>query len=204
MVKSFTLQGTTVVLRPLSVADADALALAAPQSRENYPFSFIPQGIVGAKEYIKKALDDREAGRRLPFTIVWHSNVVGSTSFMDLQTWGWPGNSTLQRADIPDVIEIGATWLAESAQRTRCNTEAKYLLLTHAFESWAVHRVCFRTDERNQRSRRAIERLGARFEGIRRADMPGADGTVRNSAYYSIIRAEWPEIKRQLAARLSG
>ncbi len=84
------------------------------------------------------------------------------------------------------MVEIGSTWLAVSAQRTWCNTEAKYLLLSHALDVWKVHRVALKTDERNARSRRAIERLGARFEGVRRADMPGQDGSVRSSAYYSI------------------
>jgi len=72
-------------------------------------------------------------------------------------------------------------------------------MLTHAFERWQVHAVSFKTDERNVRSRRAIERLGARFDGVRRADMPGADGTVRNSAHYSIVAVEWPAIRARLA-----
>ncbi len=104
----------------------------------------------------------------------------------------------MQRVDRPDAVEIGSTWLAASAQRTRCNTECKYLLLAHAFDTWAVHRVFLKTDERNERSRRAIERLGAIFEGIRRSDMPAQDGTVRNSACYSIVRAEWPGVKSRL------
>ena len=95
-------------------------------------------------------------------------------------------------------MDIGATWLAASAQRTRCNTEAKLLMLTHAFDVWRVHRVALKTDERNAASRRAIERLGARFEGVRRADMPGQDGSVRHSAYYSIVLAEWPAVRRRL------
>ena len=77
-------------------------------------------------------------------------------------------------------------------------------MLSHAFERWEVHSVTLKTDERNQRSRRAIERLGAQLDGIRRADMPGADGTVRSSAYYSIVAAEWPAVKERLARRLAG
>ena len=96
------------------------------------------------------------------------------------------------------------TWLAASAQRTRCNTEAKLLMLAHAFERWQVHSVSLKTDERNARSRRAIERLGARFDGLRRADMPGADGTVRTSAYYSILAAEWPVVCEGLRGNLRG
>jgi RimJ/RimL family protein N-acetyltransferase len=124
--------------------------------------------------------------------------VVGSTSFIEPRVWDWPPGSALQRSDRPDVVEIGSTWLAASAQRTRCNTEAKLLMLAHAFERWQVHAVSFKTDERNARSRRAIERLGARFDGVRRADMPGADGTVRNSAHYSIVAAEWPAVRARL------
>jgi RimJ/RimL family protein N-acetyltransferase len=96
-----------------------------------------------------------------------------------------------------------SAWLAASAQRTRCNTEAKSLLFTYAFEVWNVYRVSLRTDERNARSRRAIERLGARFEGIRRADMPGQDDVVRNSAFYSIVRDEWSEVRARLRESLA-
>jgi len=102
------------------------------------------------------------------------------------------------------VVEIGATWLAASAQRTRCNTEAKILMLAQAFDVWQVHRVSLKTDARNAKSRRAIERLGALFEGVRRADMPGSDGSVRDSAYYSIVRAEWPDVRKRLDATLTG
>jgi RimJ/RimL family protein N-acetyltransferase len=93
--------------------------------------------------------------------------------------------------------------LAASAQRTRCNTETKYLLLRHAFEVWDVHRVAFRTDVRNEMSRVAIERLGAKLEGIRRADKPGRDGTVRDSIFFSIVRGEWPAVRAALERRLA-
>jgi hypothetical protein len=84
-----------------------------------------------------------------------------------------------------------------------CNTEAKFLMLSHAFEKWEVHRVSLRTDVRNERSRNAILRLGAKFEGIRRADKPATDGTVRDSAMYSIIAAEWPEVRERLIGFLA-
>ena len=100
-------------------------------------------------------------------------------------------------------MEIGATWLAASAQRTRCNTEAKYLLLSHAFDVWRVHRVTLKTDARNAQSRRGIERIGAVFEGVRRAHMPAQDGSIRDSAYYSIVRAEWPAVRKALEAALA-
>ena len=94
---------------------------------------------------------------------------------------------------MPDVVDIGFTWLAGSAQRTPVNTEAKLLMMTHAFEVWEVHRVALQTDVRNKRSWAAIERIGGQLDGIMRADRPGADDTVRTSARFSIVAEEWPE-----------
>ena len=203
LIEAPTLCGDTVTLRPLSLADADALAAAASESRQSYQFTRVPDGADEARRYIELALADRDAGHRLPFVILWRDRVAGSTSYLDVQRWRWPAGSPHQRTDRPDSLEIGSTWLAASAQRTRCNTEAKYLLLSHAFDVWDVHRVCLKTDERNAQSRRAIERLGARFEGLRRADMPAQDGSVRTSAYYSIVRAEWPDVRKNLEDALA-
>jgi RimJ/RimL family protein N-acetyltransferase len=197
------LAGTTVTLRPLAISDAAALATAAAESRQHYVYTRVPDGVTEAESYIAAALRDRADGRRMPFATLWHDQVVGSTSYLDIQQWRWPAGSPLQRTDRPDAVEIGSTWLSQSAQRTRCNTEAKYLMLAHAFDVWEVHRVALKTDERNERSRRAIERLGARFDGVRRADMPGQDGSVRNSAYYSIVRAEWPAVRARLEEALA-
>jgi RimJ/RimL family protein N-acetyltransferase len=202
-VQPLVLRGPTVTLRPLSMADAAALVVAASESRDQYDYTRVPDGIEDAQRYIETALADGEAGRRMPLAIVWHERVVGSTSYLDLQHWRWPSRPPRQRAAEPDAVEIGSTWLAASAQRTRCNTEAKYLLLSHAFDVWRVHRVALKTDERNAKSRRAIERLGAVFEGVRRADMPAQDGSVRNSAYYSIVRREWPEVRQRLEDALA-
>jgi RimJ/RimL family protein N-acetyltransferase len=122
---------------------------------------------------------------------------------LDLQRWEWPmGKDPRPGEDVFDAAEIGYTWLAESAQRTRINTEAKLLLLRHAFETWRCFRVTLKTDERNQRSRRAIERLGARLDGILRAFQPAADGKPRNTAYFTILAAEWPQVRAGLEARL--
>jgi len=197
------LRGPTVTLRPLAVADAAALASAAAESRSEFGYTRVPDGAEDARAYIELALADRAAGRRIPFAIVWQERLVGSTSYLDPQRWRWPAGSPLQRTDRPDTVEIGSTWLGASAQRTRCNTEAKHLLLSHAFDTWGVHRVSLKTDERNAKSRRAIERLGALFEGVRRADMPSAEGTVRNSAYYSIMRSEWPQVRKTLEEALA-
>jgi RimJ/RimL family protein N-acetyltransferase len=197
------LRGPEVALRPLAVDDAEELASAASECREHYGYSSVPDGLDEARRYIERALRQRDAGRRLPFKILWRGRVVGSTGYSDYQTWEWPVGSSLRRTDRPDAVEIGFTWLAASAQRTPCNTEAKYLLLAHAFDVWDVHRASFRTDERNERSRRAVERLGARLEGIRLADTPGRDGAVRNSAYYSILRADWPAVRERLTGFLA-
>ena len=195
---TLVLKGVEVTLRPLSMDDVEALAAALAESRDHYGFSEIPEGLEETRLYVENALRQQVAEQRIPFTIVWCGRVVGTTSFYDFQPWEWPVGCDLQRRDRPDTLEIGYTWLAASAQRTRCNTEAKYLLLSHAFDFWEVHRVSLRTDVRNERSRRAIERLGGKFEGVRRADMPGQDCTVRDSAFYSIVSAEWPQLKSRL------
>jgi len=193
------LQGRDVILRPLEPGDAETLAKAAGESREHYLYTPVPGSLEAAQSYIDRALRERDGGTRYAFSIVYRGCVVGSTSFLDYQPWTWPPGSPLQRTDRPDVCEVGATWLAASAQRTGCNTESKFLLLSHAFETWTVHRVMFRTDTRNSRSRAAIERLGATFEGIHRADKAATDGAVRDSAFYSIVAAEWPTVRARLS-----
>jgi len=155
--------------------------------------------------YIEAALRDQEAGRALPFATVAKATgrVVGSTRFGNIEFWAWPLDNPHQRGvDVPDVAEIGWTWLAADAQRTPINTEAKLLMLTHAFETWRVHRVSLMTDARNERSRRAILRVGARFDGVIRAQRMAFDGTIRDTAAFSILESEWPIVKRQLQSRL--
>jgi RimJ/RimL family protein N-acetyltransferase len=98
----------------------------------------------------------------------------------------------------PDACEIGYTWFTQSAIRTGANTEAKFLMLTHAFEVWQSLRVCFHTDARNQRSRAALERIGGQFEGILRSHRMAADFIARDSVRYSILSSEWPAVKQHL------
>lgn len=196
--------GAEVRLEPLGLEHVDALAACAAESREHYRWTQVPDGREDTLRYIECALQAREQGERYALAIRWRGRIVGTSSFYAYQPWTWPSGSRLQRTDRPDVLEVGYTWLAASAQRTRCNTETKLLMLSHAFEVWEVHRVSLRTDERNQRSRRAIARLGAHFEGIARADKPGVDGTVRNAAVFSIIASEWPGVREHLTALLSG
>jgi RimJ/RimL family protein N-acetyltransferase len=202
--ENLTLPGRHVRLEPLTLDHMPALVAAANESRATYLFSVVPDGGDAMRAYIEAALEARAAGEQLPFATVRASDgrVIGSTRFSELTPWVWPPGSPQQRYGRPDVAEIGHTWLAASAQRTGANTEAKSLMLHHAFEVWDVHVVRLRTDRRNLRSRAAIERLGARFEGVRRADRPGADGSVRDSVFFSISRDEWPAVRDRLAGLL--
>ena len=199
------LEGRHVRLEPLTLGHARGLLVAASGPRETYGFTTVPDDEAAMRRYIETALRDQEAGRALPFATIATATgrVVGSTRFGNIEFWTWPPGSALQRGeDVPDVAEIGWTWLAADAQRTPINTEAKLLMLAHAFEEWRVHRVSLMTDARNERSRRAILRLGAQFDGVIRAQRPGTDGTIRDTAAFSILESEWPTVKRQLQSRL--
>jgi RimJ/RimL family protein N-acetyltransferase len=141
----------------------------------------------------------------VPFVTVSRKtgDVLGSTRLCALEYWAWPdGRQGRAGIDPPEAAEIGWTWLSAAAQRTAINTEAKRLMLGHAFETWKARRVHLKTDARNARSRAAIERIGGRLDGILRAHMPAADGGVRDSAWYSILLAEWPAVRAGLDARL--
>jgi N-acetyltransferase len=160
----------------------------------------VPDGPEQARAYVAEALARRDAGTELPFAQIRSSDgrVVGSTRYLNIEHWSWSSSTGW-----PDVVEIGATWLGAAAQRTPVNTEAKLLLMGHAFEVWGVQRVWFKTDARNERSRAAIERLGARFEGVLRNHMPayGRPGP-RDSACYAVLPEEWPAVRAGLVARL--
>ena len=192
-------------LEPLSLDHVPALAAAASGPRETFMLTGVPDGESEAKAYVEYALAEQAVDRAVPFATVNRQSglVVGSTRFFDISFWDWPAGDPNQRgADLPDAVEIGHTWLSVDAQRTGINTEAKFLMLTHAFETWQVHRVRLTTDARNERSRRAIERLGARLDGILRATRNAYDEGIRDSAYYSILDSEWPEVKQALRKRL--
>jgi N-acetyltransferase len=202
--ETLALSGTQIRLEPLAHRHVEGLAAAAATDRSLYQWSPVPQGKVEATNYVDTALAWRDAGTAVPFAItnVRDGVVIGSTRFWKLEGWAWPLNHARHGRQVPDVCEIGYTWLARSAIRTAANTEAKLLMLTHAFETWRVLRVCFHTDARNQRSRAALERIGGKFEGILRAHRMAADYTPRDSVRYSIVSAEWPDVKRQLSQRL--
>lgn len=203
--EKFALQGRHVRLEPLEHRHIASLAAAsAVDDPSLYRWSPVPQDKLEAAAYVQTALDWRDAGSAVPFAIVNLKGgaedgiVIGSTRFWNLERWSWPKGHPSHGRGVPDACEIGYTWLTRSAIRTAANTEAKLLMLTHAFEVWRVLRVCFHTDARNQRSRAALERIRGQFEGILRAHRMAADYTPRDSVRYSIVAAEWPSVKERL------
>jgi RimJ/RimL family protein N-acetyltransferase len=199
--ESLLLSGRHVRLEPLDHRHVDGLAAASATDPSLYQWSPVPQGKAEAKSYVDTALAWRDAGTAMPFATVRVDDgaVIGSTRFFNLERWAWPPGHPRHSRQAPDACEIGYTWLTRSAIRTAANTEAKLLTLTYAFEEWQVLRVCFHTDVRNQRSRAALERIGGKFEGILRAHRMAADFIARDSARYSIVAAEWPDVKRRLS-----
>jgi len=201
------LEGRFVRLEPLCLEYAESIADAASGPRDTYGWTWVPHGLSETQRYVRTILDEQTSGRGLPFATVSRNSgaVVGVTRFLNIEYWAWPeGNANQRGINRPDAVEIGGTWLSASAQRTSINTEAKLLMLRHAFETWRVHRVRLMTDSRNARSRAAIERIGGKLDGILRAHTPGADGAIRDSAVYSLIEAEWPSVRAKLERRLDG
>jgi RimJ/RimL family protein N-acetyltransferase len=187
------LEGRHVRLEPLS---EDHLAGLAAVGLDPELWRWIPTPVRTAEEmavYIATALREQEQGASLPFALVEQrtGRLMGSTRY---------GN--IDRTN--HHVEIGWTWVAPEWQRTAINTEAKYLLLKHAFETLSCIRVELKTDSLNERSRAAILRLGAREEGIFRNHMITASGRIRHSVYYSIVDSEWPSVKARLEARLNS
>jgi RimJ/RimL family protein N-acetyltransferase len=200
------LAGTRVRLEPLGRSHVPGLVAAARENPALYQWSDIPQGVAEMAHYVDVAIASRDAGTALPFATVRVADdaVIGATRFFLIERWAWPAGHPGARRNGADGCEIGYTWLSASAVRTAANTEAKLLMLTHAFESWGVHRVCFHTDVRNERSRNALTRLGAKFEGVLRAHRLATDLAPRDSARFSIVAAEWPEVKQRLQGFLAA
>jgi RimJ/RimL family protein N-acetyltransferase len=188
-------------LEPLEIGHADALAAAAAIDRSTYDRTPVPDGVEAMRAHIAGLLADRDQAKVLPFAQrrLDTGELVGCTRYLDPHWW-------LGRPE-PDEIEIGGTWLSANAQRTAVNTEAKYLLMTHAFDTLGVWRVAICTDADNQRSRDAIVRIGASFEGVLRNHRLSANTarpTPRQTAVYSVIRQEWRSVKLGLEARLGS
>jgi RimJ/RimL family protein N-acetyltransferase len=204
--ESLVLTGTHVRLEPLSRAHVPGLVAAAGEDPALYQWTVLPLETHAMARYVDTAVRWREEGTALPFATVRRTDgkVLGSTRFFLIERWEWPaGHPNASRAG-PDGCEIGYTWLAASAIRTAANTEAKLLMLQHAFEHWHVQRVCFHTDMRNERSRNALARLGAVFEGTLRAHRLASDLVPRDSARFSIIAAEWPGVRQRLTQGLAA
>jgi len=193
------LAGRHVRLEPLATSHVDGLFEAAREDRTNYTFTEVPDTRDEVARYVRGLLTDWEAGLVVPFAqvSVERDKVVGATRFLTLR---WR-----EDASLPFAVEIGGTWLAASAQRTAINTEAKLLLMRHAFETWRVARVDLKTDARNERSWAAILRLGATFEGVLRQWQPSLvaseEALYRDSAMFSVTSSEWPTVQTNLEAR---
>lgn len=186
------LDGTVVRLEPLTMGHLDALTaigLDPDLWRFTVARNVTPQDM---RQYVETALAEARAGQALPFATLERASgrVVGSTRFAAI-------DRTHRR------VEIGWTWIARPWQRTAVNTEAKYLMLRHAFEEWKCRRVELKTSAKNERSRRAILRIGATEEGTLRKHQINADGTSRDSVYFSVIDDDWPSVKARLEAMLS-
>lgn len=186
------LEGRIVRLEPLRRDHLDGLAdVAFDPALWQYTLAR-PVDAPGLEAWIRTALDNAEAGSEMPFATIEQATgkPIGSTRYLNI---------------VPEHrrFEIGWTWLATSAQRTGANREAKLLQLTHAFEGLAANRVEFKTDSLNEKSRSALLGIGATFEGIFRNHMVMPDGRLRHSAYYSVTREDWPEVKARLIGLLN-
>lgn len=187
-----TLEGHGVRLEPLAAAHADGLAAAASDGALwELWFTSVPRPEEAAA-YIKEALAGAAAGTMLPWAVreLASGTIVGSTRYHDIVT-------------AASRVEIGWTWYGSRWQRSHVNTACKLLLMGHAFESLACEVVGLRTDNFNFASQRAIERLGAKKDGVLRHHMPRRDGSVRDTVMYSVVRSEWPDVKRHLTLRLA-
>lgn len=189
-----TLEGAVVRLEPIRREHVDFFWDAAKDALDNI-FQWIPYRMKSKEDFqqvVDKALAEQERGESIVFATVERSSgrVIGSTRFMNIDC-------------INRRVEIGSTWIAPAWQRTGVNTEAKYLMLRHAFEVWQCMRVELKTDALNQRSRNAILRIGGKEEGTLRRHVLTWTGRVRDSVYFSILDSEWPEVKARLETMLA-
>lgn len=191
-IRPITLKGNWVHLEPISEQRVPELAMAGS---DDSIWQFMRYGAINSlesmREWVQQLLELQIRGTDLPFAVIHleSGRAIGSTRYLEISR----ENRTL---------EIGGTWYGVEYQRTAVNTECKYLLLKHAFETLGCIRVQFKTDLRNERSQHALERIGAVKEGIHRNHMILPDGTIRHSVYYSIINAEWLDVKASLEDKL--
>ncbi len=195
IVTPLTLEGSVVRLVPIRHDHAELFFEAAKDDLENI-FRWIPYSMRTVADFqllVKKAFEEQERGESVVFATIERSSekVIGSTRFMNIDR-------------VNRRVEIGSTWIAPAWQRTAINTEAKYLMLLHAFEVWQCIRVELKTDALNQKSRNAILRIGAKEEGTLRRHLITWTGRIRDSVYFSILDSEWPEAKARLEAMLGA
>ncbi|MGA8620032.1 MAG: GNAT family protein [Candidatus Sulfotelmatobacter sp.] len=188
------LEGSVVRLEPIRCEHAEAFWDAAKMAADDI-FQWIPYRMKSLEDFQKlvdKALAEQERGESVVFATVdcKSGQVIGSTRFMNID-----------RAN--RRVEIGSTWIVPKYQRTGVNTEAKYLMLRHAFDVWHCMRVELKTDALNKKSRNAILRIGAKEEGTLRRHLITWTGRMRDTVYFSILESEWPEVKARLEARLA-
>jgi len=186
-----TLEGQTVILKPLAMDHLDGLKEAVRDGELwKLWYTMIPSP-AEMEKWLKSALAEQEEKTSLPFTVFSKADgrIIGCTRYMRMEQ-KYPR------------VEIGSTWYATSVQRTQVNTECKYLLLSHAFEALNCVAVEFRTHRMNLRSRAAIERLGAQLDGVLRNHLSMPNGTLRDTAVYSILNTEWPMVKTNLEFKL--
>jgi RimJ/RimL family protein N-acetyltransferase len=187
-----TLEGAKVRLEPLSLGHLDALCVVG---LDPDLWQWIPTPVrdaAGMRAYVEEALDQQRQGVSLPFATLLKGTdqAIGSTRYMNI--------------DLKNRrVEIGSTWIGRPWQRSAVNTEAKYLMLRHAFDTLKCIRVELKTDVLNERSRKAIQRLGAKEEGILRRHVITSSGRARDTVYYSILEDEWPAVRRDLEKRLA-
>jgi RimJ/RimL family protein N-acetyltransferase len=191
----FTLEGSVVRLEPIRREHAENFWEAAEDDLDDI-FQWIPYRMKMREDFqrlVEKAFSEQERSESIVFATVEHGSgrVIGSTRFMNIDR-------------VNHRVEIGSTWIARPWQRTAVNTEAKYLMLRHAFEVWKCMRVELKTDALNQRSRNAIQRIGAKEEGTLRKHVITWTGRVRDSVYFSILDSEWPQAKARLEAMLTA
>jgi N-acetyltransferase len=195
IVTPLTLEGSTIRLEPIRPEHVDNFWDAAKDALDDI-FQWIPYSMKTREDFqrlVEKAFAEQERGESIVFATIERNSgrVIGSTRFMNIDR-------------VNRRVEIGSTWIAPAWHRTAVNTEAKYLMLNHAFEVWQCMRVELKTDALNQRSRNAILRIGAKEEGTLRKHLITWTGRVRDSIYFSILDTEWPEVKQRLGARMSS
>ncbi len=190
-VRPVVLGGRLVRLEPLSLGHAGPLAEAGADPAIFRWFAGRPGPPSGFRTWVESALDEQARGISLPFATIdaRSGRAIGSTRFLNIV----PAHLR---------VEIGSTWLDPTSQRTGANREAKFLMLRHAFETWRVRRVEFKTHALNAQSRTALARLGAVEEGILRKHIVMDDGGPRDSVYFSVVDDEWPALKARLSEGL--